>query len=160
MSSNKTIARIAAPVLGVALLSGSAVALSAAPAMAAPADTTTSVSTAASPSGAAKASTSKVVSKRAVTKYKLSKRELKNIEKAKKFANTKKAKHIRQRESHGRYKINTGNGYYGAYQFDKRTWQVNGGKKFSTTANKAPKWAQDYVMWRTHKSHGWAPWGG
>ncbi len=29
---------------------------------------------------------------------------------------------VRQRESHGQYNINTGNGYYGAYQFSQSTW--------------------------------------
>jgi len=100
------------------------------------------------------------VTTREISKYKLSERSLKDIHKAEKFAKTKKAKQVRKRESHGRYNINTGNGYYGAYQFDKQTWRANGGVKFSSTANKAPKWAQDYIMWRTHKSRGWGPWGG
>ncbi len=156
-------ARVAAPVLGVALLSGTAVAVTALPATAVENAPTTSqsvqVTGAASVKKTAKKK-SKVVSDRQVRKYKLSKKMVRDIAKAKKFAKTKKAKQVRQRESHSRYKINTGNGYYGAYQFDKGTWRSNGGKKFSKTANKAPKWAQDYVMWRTHKARGWSPWGG
>jgi len=154
--SSKT-SRIAVPVLGVALLSGAAVAVTAVPASAAETAPATTKSVQAKQTAPRK---SNIVGNRQVRKYKLSNKMLKDIKKAKRFANSKKAKQIRQRESHNRYRINTGNGYYGAYQFDKQTWRVNGGAKFSSTANKAPKWAQDYVMWRTHKAHGWGPWGG
>ena len=95
-----------------------------------------------------------------LNKYKVGKKQLADIKKAQKLANTEKAKQIRQRESHGIYGINTGNGYYGAYQFDRGTWLANGGKQFGPTADKAPKWAQDYVMWKTHNARGWSPWGG
>ena len=49
--------------------------------------------------------------------------------------------------------------YTGAWQFDGQTWRSHGGKQFSKEAAKAPKWARDYVMWRTHKSRGWQPAG-
>lgn len=100
------------------------------------------------------------ISEKQIKKYHVKKHQLKDIKKAEKLAKTSQARHIRQRESNDRYSINTGNGYYGAYQFDRGTWLHNGGGQFAHTANKAPKWAQDYVMWRTHKSRGWQPWGG
>ncbi len=98
------------------------------------------------------------VSERDIAKYDLSKKQIKDIASAKKLAKGKEASKIRQRESHGSYGINTGNGYYGAYQLDRGTWKSNGGAQFSKTANKAPKWAQDYVMYRTQKARGWSPW--
>lgn len=95
-----------------------------------------------------------------INKYKLSRSDLRGIAAGQKLAKTPKAKQVRQRESHGNYRINTGNGYYGAYQFDRGTWVSNGGKRFGKTANAAPAWAQDYVMYRTHQARGWSPWGG
>ncbi|MFZ2382895.1 MAG: transglycosylase family protein [Candidatus Nanopelagicales bacterium] len=98
------------------------------------------------------------VSVKQINRYHLSKKDLKGIKKAQKLAKSPTARKIRKRESHNNYKINTGNGYYGAYQFDRGTWRSNGGSKFATTPHKAPKWAQDYVVWRTHKVRGWSPW--
>lgn len=93
-----------------------------------------------------------------IKKYKLSKKSLREIVKAKSLAKTAKAKRIRQCESGGSYTINTGNGYYGAYQFDYGTWLSNGGGRYARTANKAPSWAQDHIMWKTYQSRGWSPW--
>ncbi|MGV1036778.1 MAG: transglycosylase family protein [Candidatus Nanopelagicales bacterium] len=98
------------------------------------------------------------VSVKQINKYHLSKKDLKGIKKAQKLAKSPTARKIRERESHNNYKINTGNGYYGAYQFDRGTWRANGGGKFATTAHKAPKWAQGNVAWRTHKVRGWSTW--
>lgn len=78
--------------------------------------------------------------------------------KAAEWAKTRKARSVVRCESGGNYKINTGNGYYGAWQFDHGTWLGNGGGKFSRYAHQAPKFAQDYVAWRTWKSRGWQPW--
>lgn len=47
---------------------------------------------------------------------------------------------IRNCESHGQYATNTGNGYYGAYQYDVSTWNGYGGYR---TANLAPPSLQD-----------------
>lgn len=44
---------------------------------------------------------------------------------------------IRACESGGNYAINTGNGYYGAYQFDVQTWQAAGGSGMPHTASPA-----------------------
>ena len=95
---------------------------------------------------------------RTITKYKLGKKALREIVAAKKLANTTKAKRIRKCESGGSYKINTGNGYYGAYQFDRGTWLSNGGGRYARTANRAPKFAQDHIMYKTYKARGWSPW--
>lgn len=95
-----------------------------------------------------------------IEKFHLSKKQVKELVAADKLADSKHARYIRQRESHGNYRINTGNGYYGAYQFDRGTWLSNGGGRFARTANLAPPWAQDYVVYKTHQVSGWSPWGG
>lgn len=98
------------------------------------------------------------VGQRKIAKYKLGKKAVKQIKQAKKFANTSKARSVRRCESGGSYKISTGNGYYGAYQFDRGTWISNGGGRYARTANKAPKFAQDHIAYKTWKSRGWSPW--
>jgi hypothetical protein len=49
--------------------------------------------------------------------------------------------------SHGLYRANTGNGFFGAYQFDYTSWHAAGG---NGTANNAPPREQDYraIVWR------------
>lgn len=98
------------------------------------------------------------ISERTIIKYKLSKKTLKDLVKARKLANTAKAKRIRKCESGGNYKSVDSSGYYGAYQFDRGTWLSNGGGRFGRTANKAPAWAQDLIMYKTYKARGWSPW--
>jgi hypothetical protein len=98
------------------------------------------------------------VGQRKIVKYKLGKKAMKQIQQAEKFANSGKARSVRRCESGGNYKINTGNGYYGAYQFDRGTWLANGGGRYARTANKAPKFAQDHIAYKTWKSRGWSPW--
>ena len=61
----------------------------------------------------------------------------------------------RLRSCEGNYKSNTGNGYYGAYQFDKRTWGKYGGYEL---ASDAPADVQDEKAWQTYKARGWQPW--
>lgn len=170
---NSTTAKIAAPVVGAAVLGTGLLAV--APAMATTEDVSApaaATDTASPQTQTAKPLTRKQqikkkygiyplpISERQIKKYHVSKKQLKDLKKAEKLAKSSHAKYIRQRESHGIYSINTGNGYYGAYQFDRGTWLANGGRQFGATANKAPKWAQDYIMWRTHNSRGWGPWGG
>lgn len=99
------------------------------------------------------------VSEKHFKQYKLKSHELKNIAKAIKWANGSKPRQVRQCESGGNYKINTGNGYYGAYQFAAGTWRGIGGGRYASTANKAPKWAQDHMAYRLWKKQGWGPWG-
>ena len=62
---------------------------------------------------------------------------------------------LRVCESGGNYAINTGNGYYGAYQFDRRTWQ---GLGYSGTANQHPPAVQDEAARRLQSQRGWQPW--
>lgn len=98
------------------------------------------------------------VSVKTIQRYKLGKKSLKQIVQATKLANTTKAKRIRKCESGGNYRTNTGNGYFGAYQFDRGTWLSNGGARYSRTANGAPRFAQDHIMFKTYKARGWSPW--
>lgn len=98
------------------------------------------------------------VSRSAVTRYSLSPNELREINKSKRWATRPKPRSVVVCESGGNYKINTGNGYYGAWQFDYGTWLDNGGGKFSRYAHRAPKFAQDWIAYQTWRSRGWQPW--
>ncbi len=99
------------------------------------------------------------VSQRYVKQYKLKKGDLNAIAAAKKWAKGSKPRQVRNCESGGNYRINTGNGYYGAYQFSYGTWLGVGGGRYARTADNAPKWAQDHMAWRLWKKQGWGPWG-
>lgn len=66
---------------------------------------------------------------------------------------------VRMCESGNTYTINTGNGYYGAWQFDYASWQANGGGEFAAYPHKASKDQQDFVAWTYWKKAGWRPWG-
>ena len=46
---------------------------------------------------------------------------------------------IAQCESGGNWSINTGNGYYGGLQFDKRTWDAYGGDEYAPLPSQATK---------------------
>ena len=58
-------------------------------------------------------------------------------------------------ESTNRYDINTGNGYYGAYQFDLPTWRSVGG---SGRPDQATPAEQDYRALILYRNRGWEPW--
>lgn len=62
---------------------------------------------------------------------------------------------LRQCESGGDYSRNSGNGYYGAYQFDLLTWHANGGSGYPNLASPA---TQDAVAKATEARRGWVPW--
>lgn len=62
---------------------------------------------------------------------------------------------VRKCESSGDYSINTGNGYYGAYQFDLGTWQSVGGSGVPSDASPAE---QDYRALYLYRMRGWDPW--
>jgi len=62
---------------------------------------------------------------------------------------------LRMCESSNRYDINTGNGYYGAYQFDLSTWQSVGGSGMPNDATPAE---QDYRALILYRQRGWEPW--
>ncbi len=62
---------------------------------------------------------------------------------------------LRACESGGNYQINTGNGFYGAYQYDVGTWGNYGGY---ANASQAPPAVQDQKARETYVARGWSPW--
>jgi hypothetical protein len=64
---------------------------------------------------------------------------------------------LRGCESGGNYAIDTGNGYYGAYQFSVGTWRALG---YAGTAASSPPWEQDEAVIRLHARSGWSSWPG
>lgn len=70
---------------------------------------------------------------------------------------------IRQHESGGNYSINTGNGYYGAYQFLPSTWNaaVRGAgypQYANGRADLAPPYVQDAAALWLQAHSGWGQW--
>ncbi len=98
------------------------------------------------------------VSERAITRWRLKRKDLKEIAAARRLAESPKGRAVRKCESGHNYRLSGGT-YSGAWQFDRQTWQSNGGGRFGRTANLAPSWAQDLIMWKTHRARGWQPWG-
>jgi uncharacterized protein YabE (DUF348 family) len=62
---------------------------------------------------------------------------------------------LRSCEAGGVYDRNSGNGYYGAYQYDISTWANWGG---FARPDLAPPSVQDEKAWETYKRRGWQPW--
>jgi hypothetical protein len=62
---------------------------------------------------------------------------------------------IRQAESGGEYGIDTGNGYYGAYQDSLSTWENAGGSGLPSDASRA---VQDQINYQIWLSGGWGQW--
>jgi hypothetical protein len=62
---------------------------------------------------------------------------------------------IRQHESGGNYATNTGNGYYGAYQFALATWRALGGAGLPSNA---PPAVQDAMAQKLQAIAGWGQW--
>lgn len=62
---------------------------------------------------------------------------------------------LRQCESTGRYDIATGNGFYGAYQFDLQTWRSLG---LGGSPQLAQPPLQDAAANALEQSRGWQPW--
>lgn len=62
---------------------------------------------------------------------------------------------LRVCESGNNYANNTGNGYYGAYQFDVGTWRSIGGAGYPNEASPA---TQDALALRLWQQRGWGPW--
>ena len=61
----------------------------------------------------------------------------------------------RLRSCEGSYTSNTGNGYYGAYQFNRGTWaSVADPSKYG---NATPA-EQDEAAWKLYQRRGWSPW--
>ncbi len=68
---------------------------------------------------------------------------------------------LRKCESGGNYAINTGNGYYGAYQFSASSWRSWAPAEYKgVTADQAPPAAQDQAVWNYYQKSGWNPWPG
>ncbi len=71
----------------------------------------------------------------------------------------------RARESGGNYAINTGNGYYGAYQFHPSTWNASANHAgrsdlVGVLPSNASPYDQDDVAWALYQWQGNGPWGG
>jgi hypothetical protein len=62
---------------------------------------------------------------------------------------------LRMCESGGNYATNTGNGYYGAYQFDLRTWR---GLGYEGKPSNASPSTQDQAAQTLQAQRGWQPW--
>jgi hypothetical protein len=62
---------------------------------------------------------------------------------------------LRMCESGDNYSINTGNGHYGAYQFDLATWRSVGGTGYPYRASKSEQDARALILYR---ERGWQPW--
>lgn len=62
---------------------------------------------------------------------------------------------IRRGESGNNYAENTGNGYYGGYQFAPATWAGVGGIGLPSAARPA---VQDRLAYRLYQEEGWSPW--
>ena len=62
---------------------------------------------------------------------------------------------LRQCESGGNYAIDTGNGYYGAYQFSAATWH---GLGYPGLPNQATPAVQDQAAERLQARSGWGQW--
>ena len=62
---------------------------------------------------------------------------------------------LRMCESSGNYATNTGNGYYGAYQFNLATWQ---GLGYTGLPSNAAPAVQDQAAQKLYAQRGWQPW--
>jgi hypothetical protein len=62
---------------------------------------------------------------------------------------------LRQCESSGNYAENTGNGYFGAYQFSQATWSNLG---YPGRPDQAPPAVQDQAAQRLQAQSGWGQW--
>ncbi len=63
------------------------------------------------------------------------------------------------RSCEGSYTTNTGNGYYGAYQFDEASWKSNAPAEYKNVLpHQAPPPVQDQAVWNYYQGSGWNPW--
>lgn len=92
-----------------------------------------------------------------IAKYNLNEDQIRQVVKGYQLGESAKGRQVRACESGHDYTMIDG-GYYGAWQFDRQTWLANGGGKFAPTADKAPRWAQDYILFKTWQARGWEPW--
>ena len=61
-------------------------------------------------------------------------------------------------ESGGNWHINTGNGYYGGLQFNRASWNANGGRDFAALPHQASRAQQITVANRYYAKAGTSPW--
>jgi uncharacterized protein YabE (DUF348 family) len=61
-------------------------------------------------------------------------------------------------ESGGNWHINTGNGYYGGLQFNRASWNANGGRDFAPLPHQASRAEQITVANRYYAKAGTSPW--
>ena len=61
-------------------------------------------------------------------------------------------------ESGGNWRINTGNGYYGGLQFNRASWNGNGGRDFAAYPHRASRAEQITVANRYYAKAGTSPW--
>jgi hypothetical protein len=64
---------------------------------------------------------------------------------------------LRVCESSNNYRANTGNGYYGAYQYAPATWTHLG---YAGRPDQASYKTQDAATTKLHSRQGWKPWPG
>jgi hypothetical protein len=57
-------------------------------------------------------------------------------------------------ESGGNWATNTGNGYYGGLQFDKRTWDAYGGDAYASLPNQASREQQIAIAEKVRDARG------
>jgi hypothetical protein len=57
-------------------------------------------------------------------------------------------------ESGGNWAINTGNGYYGGVQFDKQTWDANGGGQYAAYPHQATREQQIAIATKVRDARG------
>ena len=57
-------------------------------------------------------------------------------------------------ESGQNWSINTGNGYYGGLQFDKKTWDANGGSQYAPYPNQASREQQIAIATKIRDQRG------
>lgn len=63
------------------------------------------------------------------------------------------------RSCEGSYNSNTGNGYYGAYQFNQGSWDANAPSSYrGKRASDAPPAVQDLAASTYYQKSGWSPW--
>jgi uncharacterized protein YabE (DUF348 family) len=61
---------------------------------------------------------------------------------------------LAQCESGGNWAINTGNGYYGGVQFDKQTWDANGGGQYAAYPHEATREQQIAIATKVRDARG------
>jgi resuscitation-promoting factor RpfA len=65
---------------------------------------------------------------------------------------------LAQCESGGRWRIDTGNGYYGGLQISKSTWDGYGGRRLAAYPDNATRAEQIRVAERILDGQGWGAW--